>query len=123
METFSDRVKKSRKAAKLTQTQLAKVSGLSQATISDIERGRNASSRDVVALASALKVSAEWLTNGSKAGADESLDYFVRKASWVYQNASQEGRDFLNSSVEAAARTFCQDRRMLDVPFINDRRK
>jgi transcriptional regulator with XRE-family HTH domain len=64
MESFADRVKGARKSAGLTQKQLAGISGLSQTTISDIERGRNETSADVVALARALGVLAEWLADG-----------------------------------------------------------
>jgi transcriptional regulator with XRE-family HTH domain len=64
MGKFADRVRELRKKAKLSQHQLAKLAGLSQTTISDIERGRNEGSREVVALARALKVDAESLTNG-----------------------------------------------------------
>lgn len=64
MEKFADRVRRARKDAGLTQKQLAAASGLSQTTISDIERGRNETSADVVALARALKVLAEWLADG-----------------------------------------------------------
>lgn len=64
MTTFAERVKEERKKAGLNQQQLAKVSGLSQTTISDIERSRNESSRDLVTLAHALNVSAEWLITG-----------------------------------------------------------
>lgn len=48
----------------MTQKQLASASGLSQTTISDIERGRNDSSADIVPLARALGVNAEWLADG-----------------------------------------------------------
>lgn len=64
METFGDRVREARKKRGMTQKQLAAASGLSQTTISDIERGRNASSADIVALARAVGVSAEWLADG-----------------------------------------------------------
>lgn len=64
METFAHRVRQSRKAAGLTQRELALKTGLSQTTISDIERGRNETSADIVALARALRVLAEWLADG-----------------------------------------------------------
>jgi len=64
MESFADRVRSARKSAGLTQKQLATISGLSQTTISDIERGRNETSADVVALARTLGVLAEWLADG-----------------------------------------------------------
>lgn len=64
METFGDRVREARKKRGMTQKQLASASGLSQTTISDIERGRNDSSADIVPLARALGVNAEWLADG-----------------------------------------------------------
>lgn len=64
MKTFADRVRSARKAARLTQKQLGAASGLSQTTISDIERGRNETSADVVSLARVLGVLAEWLAEG-----------------------------------------------------------
>lgn len=57
-------MREARKRLKLTQKQLAAASGVSQTTISDIERGRNETSADIVALARALKVTAEWLADG-----------------------------------------------------------
>jgi SOS-response transcriptional repressor LexA len=64
MGTFSDRVREARKELGLTQIQLAAAAGLSQTTISDIERGRNDSSADIVSLARAIGVRAEWLADG-----------------------------------------------------------
>jgi transcriptional regulator with XRE-family HTH domain len=61
MSTFAERVREERIRAGLTQVQLAELAGLAQATISNIESGRNEGSRDLVTLARALKVSAEWL--------------------------------------------------------------
>lgn len=67
MSTFADRVREARVAKGLTQKGLASASGLSQTTISDIERGRNSSSADIVSLSRALGVSAEWLADGKPA--------------------------------------------------------
>ena len=64
MTTFGQRVREARKEAKLTQPQLAKAAGLSQTTISDIERGRNSGSSEVTSLARALNVTPEWLAEG-----------------------------------------------------------
>jgi DNA-binding XRE family transcriptional regulator len=55
------RVRAARKAMRLTQVQLGILAGLSQTTISDIERGRNIRTRDIVPLAQALHVTAEHL--------------------------------------------------------------
>lgn len=64
MTTFGERVKSKRIELELSQAELGKLAGLSQTTISDIERGRNDGSREIVQLASALNVAAEWLTTG-----------------------------------------------------------
>lgn len=64
MGTFGERLREARKEAKLTQGQLASKSGLSQTTISDIERGRNAGSTEAPALAAVLGVEALWLSDG-----------------------------------------------------------
>jgi DNA-binding XRE family transcriptional regulator len=55
------RVRAARKSMRLTQVQLGILAGLSQTTISDIERGRNIRTRDIVPLAQALHVTAEHL--------------------------------------------------------------
>ena len=64
MNTFSERVRSRRKELGLSQKDLADATGLSQTTISDIERGRNDGSREVVALAKVLRVQPQWLAYG-----------------------------------------------------------
>lgn len=66
MNTLGDSIKTARKLLGYTQGDLATKSGLSQSTISDIERGRNESSRDLPAIASALNMSVEELLSGSQ---------------------------------------------------------
>lgn len=97
METFGYRVRAARKTRGMTQTQLAAASGLSQTTISDIERGRNASSADIVALARALDVRAEWLADGR---GPRSLSSFSDEAN-VAPAYAMKGRVPLISSVQA----------------------
>ncbi len=63
---LSDRVLISRKAKKLSQAELARKAGLSQATISDIERGRNQSTTEVKTLAKALGVTTDYLLTGKE---------------------------------------------------------
>lgn len=73
MKTLGESVKSQRKKAGFTQEELARLSGLSQSTISDIERGRNESSREVHAIALALGVTVEDLMatrGGSKQKSD-----------------------------------------------------
>lgn len=61
MNTFNERVRLVRKELGLTQKELAKLSGISQATIGDIERGRNKGSKELVSIAKALGVNPNWL--------------------------------------------------------------
>lgn len=65
MTTLGERVKARRKELRLTQKELASKSGVSQTTISDMERGRNSGSREIAMLARALKVSSYWLATNS----------------------------------------------------------
>lgn len=62
MRTMGERVRETREERGYTQKKLAELSGLSQTTISDIERGRNSQSRSAVKIAAALKVQPLWLT-------------------------------------------------------------
>lgn len=64
MNTFGTRLREARKDAGLSQPALAQKVGLSQTTISDIERGRNAGSTEAAALAAVLGVNALWLAEG-----------------------------------------------------------
>jgi len=64
--TFSERLKKERERAGLSQTQLARMCGFSGTMISCMERGKSAGSEKVqVSVARALGVSPEWLRSGS----------------------------------------------------------
>lgn len=63
-ETFGQRTKRLRKEKKLNQEQLAQLSGVSQTTISDIERGRNEGSGFATPIAAALGTTAEHLLTG-----------------------------------------------------------
>ena len=107
METFGERVKESRKKLGLTQKQLSKLSGMAQATLSDIERGKNEGSRDVVSLANALKVSAEWLINGAgDTTCCTDTDKVVSEFALVYENATEGGRAMLRDAIQAAHKIY-----------------
>jgi transcriptional regulator with XRE-family HTH domain len=69
---FGERVKLRRKELKLSQEKLAKLAGVSQTTIAQIERGRNEASTRILEIARALGVRAEWLS-------DERADKFPAK--------------------------------------------
>ena len=107
MSSLGQNLRTARKAAKLTQTQLAKRAGVSCTTVSDIERGRNQSSKDLYELAQALKVSVEWLMTGEDApiaGHESAIEAFA----WTYRNASDLGRRFLDRAVETAKDAFVE---------------
>ena len=67
VSTFGQNLRKARNALGLTQQQLGDIVQLSQAAISSYERGDRASSREVLRLANALKVDANWLEGRSTA--------------------------------------------------------
>ena len=66
MRDLSMRLRYARKERKLTQVELAKLSGVKQASVSDLERGESKSFRGttLLSLARALNVSPEWLSHG-----------------------------------------------------------
>lgn len=59
-------IKKLRKERKLSQKQLAKRAGVSQTTISDLERGRNEGTKAIGGIAKALGVAVEDVLSGAK---------------------------------------------------------
>mgnify|MGYP007100044169 CR=1 FL=1 len=67
MDNLGDRIKFARHNhpdGKMTQGVLAKLSGISQTTVADIERGRNSGTTKIVDIARVLKVSVSWLNSG-----------------------------------------------------------
>lgn len=71
---YSSRIKSARKHAGLTQAELASRVGVTQASISDLERGKSASSTFTATLAKACRVSAEWLATGEGQMFSDSLE-------------------------------------------------
>lgn len=61
MEEMKDRLRRLRKAAGLTQAQLARAAGVSQGTIGNIESGLRGYGESLVDIAKALNVPAEYL--------------------------------------------------------------
>jgi phage repressor protein C with HTH and peptisase S24 domain len=62
--SIGSRIKEARKAAKLTQKELATKVGMAQASLSELETGESQSTTLVASLAAALGVSALWLETG-----------------------------------------------------------
>ena len=61
---LKDRLKLARKHAKLTQAQLADAVGISQPSITDLERGKSQKTGYIAQIAKACRVSALWLASG-----------------------------------------------------------
>lgn len=68
MVTFNERVKEKRKELKLTQAQLAKLAGIPQSTVGQIENGRNKTTTKLIELAAALQTTPEYLVHGISKG-------------------------------------------------------
>ena len=62
--TIADRLTETREAAGLSQAELASMAGVSQGTIGNIEAGIRKNPRELLAIAKALNVEAEWLKSG-----------------------------------------------------------
>ncbi|MBK4989796.1 helix-turn-helix domain-containing protein [Pseudomonas sp. S36] len=68
---YSQRLKAARKHAKLTQAELSKAVGITQTSISDLERGKSASSTFGASIARICGVSALWLETGEGSMTDQ----------------------------------------------------
>jgi len=64
MLTIGERVRLRRKELGLSQVELAKMAGVSQATLSELEKGLHKGIRNLATLAEELGVSALWLEKG-----------------------------------------------------------
>jgi transcriptional regulator with XRE-family HTH domain len=102
--TLAERLKSARKAAGLSQEDLAKSAGIAQSTIGNIEAGTRKRPREVVALATVLNVAPHWLVTGdgsmvvgeSPVRAEWPFE-FISRAQWHGLTERERG------AVEAAA--------------------
>lgn len=62
--TFGDRVREARTRRGLSQAELARLAGIAQPTLAQMETGRNEGSKKVALLAAVLGVNPVWLTTG-----------------------------------------------------------
>lgn len=76
-DNLKNNVRRLRKAIGLTQPALAKKAKCSQTTISDIERGRNTTSKELPAIAKALGVTVENLLGGGS-------DFYIAEKAGSY---------------------------------------
>lgn len=98
---FAINVKARRKSLKLTQGQLAKLAGLSQTTISDVERGRNETSAAIVHLAKALRCTAESLM-GEENFVEMSAEEHAALMPLVAERQAAKTADMIRSTLELA---------------------
>lgn len=102
------RLRHARKVRGLTQVELAKASGVKQASISDLERGESKSFRGttLVSIAQTLKVRPDWLANGrgQMDGAEPPLPI----------EAERVARDWLRLAPEVRGRVADMIRTMVD---------
>ena len=66
MTTFGERLAKLRESKNLSQAKLAKMAGVPQSTIAQIETGRNKSTKKIIELAEILDTTPNYLLNGVK---------------------------------------------------------
>lgn len=111
--TLGDRLRKARDHAGLTQKQLEDKSGVSQKTISKIERGDQDNSTQVVQLARACGVSIDWLATetgdmvqGNRAeqpaAAYTTLSPAALELARAFDNLSPTDQDHVRRTVEMA---------------------
>lgn len=76
--TLAQRLKSARQIAGLTQNELGKIVGVSQAAIQKIETGRALTSTRLIEIAKALNVSPEWLSNGNEEPMNQKSELSVK---------------------------------------------
>lgn len=76
MKTFADRLREKRQELGLSQAKLARLAGMTQGGIAQIEVGRNQNSAKVIDIAKALNVTPDWLLNGSESAGLGVTPYF-----------------------------------------------
>jgi transcriptional regulator with XRE-family HTH domain len=101
--TLADRLKLARKHAKLSQPQLQELSGVPQQTISNIERGIQDKSTDIVPLAIACGVRPEWLAM-ERGDMTDGMNEKIRIAVTLMQEMPEYALDEAIKSVDTVAK-------------------
>ena len=109
VKTIAERLKTARKEAKLTQPALAKLAGVSPGTIGNIESGIRKDARELLAIAKAVGVNAEWLKSGKGPKSAEPQNGGSEMSGWplspevlaALSNASPEVLEIAESQIRA----------------------
>lgn len=99
LDSFAERLIFLREERQLTQAQLAAKSGLSQATIGNLETGRNKGTKKILELANALQITPEWLIHGGNLA--QAKGAFFRKEMQVLP-AQEVGPQYLMGLMSSA---------------------
>ncbi len=102
MKTIANRLKEAREAAGLTQPELAKRAGVSAGTIGNVESGARKNPRELLAIAKAVGVRAEWLRDG-KGPRQDGEDCETASLSNTHEGPEIRGMVPLLTSVQAGA--------------------
>ena len=108
--TWNKRITVGRERLGVSKSEFARRVGVSTATTADWESGviKMIDGKNLVKVASVLKVTPEWLITGSGEAGNDANDVVVEFA-WVYRNATAEGKSFLRNTVKVAAQTFVHE--------------
>jgi len=98
-QTLAERLSQSRTNVGLSQQALAKVSGVSQQTISSLESGKIQSSKGLLALAEACKVDITWLVSGKGEGLTLDAHVEHRRPQGLIANAQEVIRGVVQADI------------------------
>ena len=100
-QTFGERLKESRRAAKLTQKQVAAKVGMAQATLSQLEGDTYPTSSYTPRLAHLYGVSARWLADGDGPRSPDTALAERPPAEWPFEKVTLQQFESLPRSVKA----------------------
>ncbi|WP_052126292.1 helix-turn-helix domain-containing protein [Ureibacillus massiliensis] len=77
MENINERIKNLRKLLNLNQTTFAKAIGISQAALSDLEKGKSKPSIEtLISISDKFNISIDWIIRGRKTGEEQGIGKF-----------------------------------------------
>lgn len=102
------------------QAKFVEKTGINAGELSGLLRIKHFGEKKARSLEAMLELPNLWLD-----GLDEKtgMDTIVSEFAWVYSNASEEGKDYLRKTIQAARMFIEQDRRKENLPVEEDRRR